>query len=362
MWSPTGECFYYISSKEGPSDLWKQTLDERSGTPSSEPQRVTSALKIEKFTVSPDGKSILASTRRSTGTIWSFPLSLDRIQSLDVGTQLTVTQDFFDSRPRYAKQMHAIFFNSNRRGSLDIWTLSLDNKNLSRLTSDPTTERLPRPSHTGLWVAYDAETEKSSSVHLMKPDGSNIHLLESSLSQKIICRCCADWSPDDKNLIFVYNLDNGEAGLAIATMDVERGEAIDVQLLDLPGEGEEYPRWSPGGEFFVFESFYDGSWDLWIADSNGKNPYQLTSSPDNERSAAWSPDSRYIFYITPETRCLWRVPMSLAGRPSGPTELWLKPPTRFRVPYDSIDFFDGQLFTSIVEEAVDIWMVEFSKN
>jgi len=347
IWSPNEDCFYYISNKEGQADLWMQALDERSDVTSSEPQRLTSAMNIEKFTISPDGKSILASKRRSHSTLWSFPLSLDRIQSLDVGTQLTSTQEFQDISPWYSKQMNLIFFNSNRRGSMDIWTLSPDKKDLSRLTSTPGYEHRPKPSHSGSWVAYGAPTERGSGIYLMRPDGSNVHLLKSSLSPEIIIWGCTDWSPDDTKLLSLYNLDyKAYGGLAITTLDVDSGEVVDIHLLDLPGQGEQMARWSHDGKYFVYEALNDGSFNLWITDSNAKNPYQLTSSSGNERSAAWSPNSRHLYYIS-NGRSLWRIPMSSNGRPSAPPESWFVPPSKYGIESDSIDFFDGQLITSI---------------
>jgi TolB protein len=56
---------------------------------------------------------------------------------------------------------------------------------------------------------------------------------------------------------------------------------------------------TPPGKI-VFSALKDGNWDLWIMDSDGSNPVQLTRTPIDERSPCVSNDGERILYGTSE--------------------------------------------------------------
>jgi Tol biopolymer transport system component/DNA-binding winged helix-turn-helix (wHTH) protein len=60
-------------------------------------------------------------------------------------------------------------------------------------------------------------------------------------------------------------------------------------------------QFSPDGKRIVFASTRSGSWQIWVCDSDGSDPLQLTSSGGRETGTpSWSPDGRQIAfgYIT----------------------------------------------------------------
>lgn len=63
---------------------------------------------------------------------------------------------------------------------------------------------------------------------------------------------------------------------------------------------EEYsPRYSPDGNRIVFVSDQSGSREVWVCDSDGRNPVQLTSfGGSHTGSPRWSPDGRQIAFDT----------------------------------------------------------------
>ena len=62
------------------------------------------------------------------------------------------------------------------------------------------------------------------------------------------------------------------------------------------------PRYSPDGNKIAFVSLRSGNWQLWVSDSNGKNPVQMTFFARGAVGPpVWSPDGRQIgFVATPE--------------------------------------------------------------
>jgi Tol biopolymer transport system component len=84
---------------------------------------------------------------------------------------------------------------------------------------------------------------------------------------------------------------------------------MNIWRLEVPGQGgrtgpptrlisstqwEVGPAYSPDGKRIVFASDRTGSWELWVTDSEGSNPIQLTSSFAG--SPRWSPDGRQIAF------------------------------------------------------------------
>jgi len=60
------------------------------------------------------------------------------------------------------------------------------------------------------------------------------------------------------------------------------------------------PQYSPDGRRIAFTSMRGGGLQIWVCDSNGSNPVQLTHFAVNTGSPRWSPDGRYIAFDSEE--------------------------------------------------------------
>jgi len=61
---------------------------------------------------------------------------------------------------------------------------------------------------------------------------------------------------------------------------------------------ERYPSYSTDGKKIAFVSLRSGNWQLWVGDSDGQNPVQMTSFPRGEVAfPAWSADGKQIGFI-----------------------------------------------------------------
>ena len=169
--------------------------------------------------------------------------------------------------------------------------------------------------------------------------------------------CCAAWSPDSSQVALSVLVKDGETRIAFADLDPKTGLFVRPRNPDLPGTLEEYARWSPDGRAVAYESFSEGSFDLWVTDADGKTPRRLTTLPANERSAAWQA-SPLLLYFRHEQE-IWRMPMADALTPAGPPVRWLAI-AGLRVIVDSLDVSQdsARIVVAIARPQSDIWLVE----
>jgi Tol biopolymer transport system component/serine/threonine protein kinase len=358
-WGPQGDRVYFLSERDGRIDLWTLEVDVKTGARAGKARRLTQALDLGEYSFSPDGRKLVVVRAKSQCRLWSFPTRPERLTDLTLGRPLT-SRGFSDMRPRWAPDGKTVFFSSDRRGSIDVWKMPPGASSPTRLTTGPGKKLHVSLSPDESWIAVTVVNEKGEYLYVMRPNGSDLHLLDPKLPEKFTAAYAPDWSPDGTRLAVALGTHDKGEKIGIVTMDLKTGTARDIKLLDLPGGMTESPRWSPDGRHFAYESVSDGNWDIWVASADGSNPRRLTSDPGNERGAAWSPDGKFLYYIK-DDRAVWRIPLDSSARPVGPAQLWAEFP-KARIDYGGIDFTKDQALIAVVEEASDLWLVEFPEK
>lgn len=353
-WSADGTRILFVSARDGTPDLWELAVDPSSGAAAGPPYRLTSGLNVAGFAATAAGRQILVATEKTHGNLWAFPAAADRISSISAGAPVTAGQ-FLDWRGRWLPDGKGAVFQSNRRGSLDIWMVAAPGGALTRLTSAPGTEQRPRVSPDGSWMTVDVIDSTGEYVHLMRPDGSGLRLPDERWRERFSMTCCADWSPDGTRLAMHVNSWTS----AIVRIDPADGAALETVALNLPGGADEYHRWSPDGRLIAYEAVTDGTWDLWVVNADGSQPRRLTDLPGNERTAAWHPRLRFV-YFRDEAGAIWRVAVDSDGRPTAAPRIWMTLSGRIHVASDGIDFSrDGErLLVTLRERGSDLWLIE----
>jgi Tol biopolymer transport system component len=105
-----------------------------------------------------------------------------------------------------------------------------------------------------------------------------------------------------------------EKKVAVARADVQTGGAPDIWLIDLERgtqirlttdpSSDGYPSWSPSGDRVIFLSIRNGATSIYQKPSNGTSPEEpLVSSAELKYSPQWSPDGQFIIYsqLNPKT-------------------------------------------------------------
>jgi len=170
-----------------------------------EPRMVTLNPSSYFHSWSPDGKTIaFARPHPGGGDIWSI--------SVDGGeeTRLTTSTALSDD-PDYSPDGQYIYFNSNRGGgSMQIWRMHADGSQPEQITSDERNNWTPHISPDGKWMVY-LSYDKTVAGH---PTNKDISLKLMSLSDRKIENLVdilggsgtmnvSSWAPDSSRLAYV---------------------------------------------------------------------------------------------------------------------------------------------------------------
>jgi Tol biopolymer transport system component/predicted Ser/Thr protein kinase len=113
-----------------------------------------------------------------------------------------------------------------------------------------------------------------------------------------------DYSPDGRRIAFASER-SGVANIWVCESDGTNP----VQLTRF----ESYagtPRWSPDGRKIVFDSPEKGNTDVWLIDAEGGIPRPLTHETSEDFRGSWSRDGQWIYFVSDRTGTLqtWKMP------------------------------------------------------
>jgi eukaryotic-like serine/threonine-protein kinase len=106
----------------------------------------------------------------------------------------------------------------------------------------------------------------------------------------------AEYSPDGQKIAF-GSIRSGTEEIWICNTDGLKPR----QLTSMGGPQTANPRWSPNGEWIVFDSRKEGSADLYLISIDGSSQRRLTSDPGYEGEARWSRDGKWIYFHSNRT-------------------------------------------------------------
>jgi Tol biopolymer transport system component len=356
-WGPGGKV-YFVSTREGVADLWGVAVDADSGRARGKARRLTSGLGLSEFSFNSKGDRLIAAKLKRFSRLWSFPAPGGPVTTLEAGRPLT-SAGFEDEDPVYLKGEKKLLFTSNRRGSQDIWKVSPDGGAPTRVTTGPDNNWKALVHPDGGWVGLSHTGERGISSWVMRRDGGGLRPLLPRPPDDWQANMLLDWSPDGRRALVRYMVKNGRDGAAVVPFDPAGGTVGEPTLLDLPGSNYNRARWSPDGSRLAFDANIDGAWRLGLAGKEGQEPRILPTGRGDDRNPVWSPDGKYLYFMR-DFRGIWRLSIE-HGEASGEPELWAEFP-RTRLVLDCLNFTDDQAILSVVEEASDLWLVDFPQR
>jgi serine/threonine-protein kinase len=268
-----------------PGALMAVPFDAGRGVLTGTPITVVDALEIDPttatgyFDVADDGTLVYLPAAAATSRIvWAEPGSPPK----------PIAEERRGYRfPAVSPDGRRIAVSLFEQGSADVWMLDPSRGVLTRLTTSPRLEFMPRWTRDGRTLNFVSDTG-AFTLYTMPADGGAAPAV---LWESGFDKYPGNVSPDGRTLAFTQ--DNTET-------------LGDLWLLDLDGEkrarpwlvtpfDERQPEFSPDGRFILFFSNESGQYEVYLAPiANAGAKTRLSTG--GGKDACWSPDGRRIFY------------------------------------------------------------------
>ena len=294
-WTPDGKNIIYRSRKQTFNDfigqLYKVPAD---GGLSAELPLSTGGF----CSYSPDGSKLAFNRVMREFRTWKYYKGgmADDIRIFDfvTGEVVNITDnDAQDIFPMWYGDN--IYFLSDRDRTMNLFVYHTGTRQIRKLTNY-TDYDIKFPSlgnnaiiyeNGGYLYIFDLQTEKTTKINVTIAEdfyGGRNELKDASKSISN-----ADLSPDGKRVVFSAR---GEV------FSVPAEEGITRNLTESSGAHDREAIWSPDGKYIAYLSDKSGEYEIYIEAQDGSSePVQLTSNADTYKfTIVWSPDSKKILW------------------------------------------------------------------
>ncbi|MDR0795586.1 MAG: PDZ domain-containing protein [Tannerella sp.] len=193
-----------------------------------------------------------------------------------------------------------IYFLSDRDRTMNVFVYNTRTKAISKVTN---------------FSEYDVKFPSTNGKQIVFENGGYIYLLDPSnkKAEKVTITLTADHVyarseiKDGQEYITDASISpNGErvtvsARGEVFTLAAEQG--VTKNISRTPGVHERSAKWSPDGKYVAYISDATGETEIWLQKTDGGDPEQLTQGNDTYiRNFDWSPDSKQIIYTDRKNR------------------------------------------------------------
>ena len=344
-WSRDGRTLYYVSNRQGPSDVYAIDVGEP-GPARRDPVRVTTGMGAHSIDFSPDGMRVAYASYSSSANIWSMPIRGPARGATPPAVQLTTGNQTVEGL-RVSPDRRWLVYDSDLSGNSDIYRLPIGGGEAERLTHDPLDEFRGVLSPDGKELVYHSFRTGARNLFLMPLDGGPARQLTRDPGQ----RSMANWSPD---------------GTALAMFDMSASRVLVMRRDARGGWGAPRftggsgwrPEWSPDGRTIAFVSPADGRIGIVPADSGAQRDIYVPGAGDPlAELAIFGANGRELYFKSHDAEgraSFWSISAD-GGRP--------RLLTRFDDPARTSNRFefasDGQRFYFTLEDRQsDIWVAD----
>ncbi len=344
-WSRDGKTLYYVSSRQGPRDIY--ALDVRArGAWNRQPMRVTTGMGAQSIDFSADGKRVVYAAYTSNANVWTLPIPRGAPALASSARPVTSGNQTIEG-VRVSPDGRWLLYDSDLSGNSDVYRVPVGGGDAERLTHGPLDEFRGVMSPNGKELVYHSYETGSRNLFLLPLRGGPVQQLTRSSGQHAM----ANWSPD---------------GSALAFFDISTAEVMVMRRDTLNRWGRPRlvarngvrPEWSADGRTLAYVSRADGRIGVVSADSGAPRDLYVPRAGDPlAELAIFSADGREIYFKSHDARgraSFWSI-LVVGGRP--------RLLVRFHDPARASNRFefasDGKrLYFTLEDRQSDIWVAD----
>jgi hypothetical protein len=168
-------------------------------------------------------------------------------------------------------------------------------------------------------IAFTSDRDNNREIYTMGPEGQDV--------QRVTHNPASDeapaWSPGWSRIVFQSDRSGNWDIYSIradCTPPPQEGEAgrgsCDLRRLTHDSADDMLPAWSPDGRYIAFVSTRDGNPDIYVMQNDGQNQTRLTLNEAGDWRPAWLPNSEYLIFTSDRSgnNDLYRMKMSHLSR------------------------------------------------
>jgi len=361
IWSHNGRFLYFLSNRQGTSDVYAVKITE-DGRVEGSPVRITTGLEASSIALSPDGRHLFYAASYSRANIWSVPIpsggSVDANSARPVTSGTQIIESMSVSRDG-----KWLVYDSNLQGRGDIYRVPTAGGPTERLTTDATGNFQPALSVDGEWLSYHSWRTGSRDIFVQRLSDGHVEQVTDTPSQE----CCPHWLPDNRTILFLDQF--VENGVSRGTYLVRRGESGRWSTpMALPRGVAGNGSWSPDGRLYAYSRWEfapptKGTVELFSIDSGAQRVIYAPHSPDDPVAeiVLFSEDGKTLYFKSHDPTghaFIWSIP-TFGGRPSVLVrfEDLARPSSRW-------DFAAGagHFYFTLEDRQSDLWMADVTEH
>lgn len=251
---------------------------------------------------SPDGSTI-AFARAHSGSTNAWDIYLTPVAGGDL-KRLTFDETLIDGLDWTANGREIVFSSSRSGGLPALWRIATSGGRPEPLSGVGQNANSPSISRDGNRLAYVNSIIDSNIWRVDLSSSRHKATSPAMLISSTIYDHSPEYSPNGKRIAFA-SARSGSPEIWICNSD----GSSPIQLTSFGGPATGEPRWSPDGQYIVFDSQINGNTDIFVMNVEGGNPRQLTSEGSEDIAPRWSRLGKWIFFTSNRTgeSQIWRM-------------------------------------------------------